>query len=157
MIYYWNVIKSHLTMHSVYIDILIDWWLANQSINQYSEYMLNGIWFQQYLNSVNKNNGSHDRLYYIYPIFSEYSTNTTDHPDIIEYCWKWSIYLTVMYMIGGTRWHKSYLTWRQKCYGYVVSCHFGQYFSYIGVVSLIGGSTRRKPPTYNKAMPNFIT
>jgi len=35
-----------------------------------------------------------------------------------------------------------------------------QYFSYIMVVSFIGGgnqSTRRKPPTCNKLLTNFIT
>ena len=38
--------------------------------------------------------------------------------------------------------------------------HFQQYFSYIVAVSFIGGenqSTRRKPLTCRKSLPNFIT
>jgi hypothetical protein len=41
---------------------------------------------------------------------------------------------------------------------YGVSCHFQQYFSYIVVVSFIGGrnrSARRKPPTCRKSLTNF--
>ena len=47
-----------------------------------------------------------------------------------------------------------------KSYGYGVSHHFQQYFSYIVEVSFIGGgnrSTRIKPPTYRKSPTNFIT
>jgi hypothetical protein len=43
------------------------------------------------------------------------------------------------------------------CYG--VLCHFQQYFSYIVVVSFIGGgnwSTRRKPQTRRKSLTNFF-
>jgi len=44
--------------------------------------------------------------------------------------------------------------------GYGVQHHFQQYFSYIMVVSFIGRgnlSTWRKPSTYRKSLPNFIT
>jgi len=43
---------------------------------------------------------------------------------------------------------------------YGVECHFQHYFSYIMVVSSIGGgnrTTRRKPLTCCKSMTNFIT
>jgi len=43
--------------------------------------------------------------------------------------------------------------------GYGIQRHFQQYFSYIVVVSFIGGgnrSTRRKPPTCHKSLTNFI-
>ena len=42
----------------------------------------------------------------------------------------------------------------------VFKCHFQQYFSYIVVVSFIGGgnrSTRRKPPTRSKTLTSFIS
>ena len=41
---------------------------------------------------------------------------------------------------------------------YGVYCHFQQYFSYIVVVSFIGGgnrSIRRKPPTCHKSLTNY--
>ena len=41
-----------------------------------------------------------------------------------------------------------------------VQRHFEQHFSYIVVVSFIGGgnrSIRRKPPTYRKSLTNLIT
>jgi len=43
---------------------------------------------------------------------------------------------------------------------YGIKRHFQQYFSYIVVVSLIGGgnrSTQRKPPTCRKLLTNLIT
>ena len=40
---------------------------------------------------------------------------------------------------------------------YDVWCHFQQYFSYIVVVSFIGGGNGRKPPTCDKSLTNFIT
>ena len=40
---------------------------------------------------------------------------------------------------------------------YDVWCHFQQYFSYIVVVSFIGGGNARKPPTCDKSLTNFIT
>ena len=40
---------------------------------------------------------------------------------------------------------------------YGVQRHFQQYFSYIVVVSFIGGGNRRKPPTCLKTLTNFIT
>jgi hypothetical protein len=45
-------------------------------------------------------------------------------------------------------------------YGYGVSRHFQQYFSYIVVVSFIGGRSRRarrEPPTMGKQLVSFIT
>jgi hypothetical protein len=39
--------------------------------------------------------------------------------------------------------------------GYGVYCHFQQYFSYIVVVSFIGGGNRRKPPTCRKSLTNW--
>jgi len=44
--------------------------------------------------------------------------------------------------------------------GYGVLCHFQQYFSYIVVVSFIGGGNlgmRRNPLTCCKSLTNFIT
>jgi hypothetical protein len=41
-----------------------------------------------------------------------------------------------------------------------LKCHFQQYFSYSMAGSFISGgnrSTRRKPPTCNKSLTNFIT
>ena len=39
---------------------------------------------------------------------------------------------------------------------YCVYCYFQQYFSYIVVVSFIGGGNQRKPPTCRKSLTNFI-
>ena len=51
-------------------------------------------------------------------------------------------------------------TIRVRVWDYGVQRHLQQYFSYIVVVSFIGGgnrSTRRKPPTGRKSLTNFIT
>jgi hypothetical protein len=48
----------------------------------------------------------------------------------------------------------------KKSMAYGDSRHFQKYFSYIVVVSFIGGgnrSTKRKPPTGRKSLTNFIT
>jgi hypothetical protein len=48
----------------------------------------------------------------------------------------------------------------KKSMAYGDSRHFQKYFSYILVVSFIGGgnrSTQRKPPTFCKSLTNFIT
>jgi hypothetical protein len=60
-----------------------------------------------------------------------------------------------VYWINFTVVEKEYLS-----YGYGVSRHFQQYFSYIVVVSFISGGsrrTRREPPTMAKQLVNFIT
>jgi hypothetical protein len=60
-----------------------------------------------------------------------------------------------VYWINFTVAKKEYLS-----YGYGVSGHFQQYFSYIVVVSFIGGGsrrTRRESPTMGKQLVSFIT
>jgi hypothetical protein len=61
------------------------------------------------------------------------------------------------------QWNK--LFYKEGCsltldFGYGVLRHFQQYFSYIVVVSVIGGGNRSiqwKPPTCRMSLTNFIT